>query len=130
MGWGKSGCSPALSISLRKLSYVEQFGFTDGDATYLKQVLVCLFPLFYLPSHTVSSSYSLSGKKSHKSGKLSHGPNLCFLPPLDKKMFTLLANSNLYCSTKRYEVAVKSLSTALQVRLESTYIQTRQNLCS
>lgn len=78
----------------------------------------------YPPSHTVSSSYSLSGKKSHKSRKLSHGPNLCFLPPHVKKMFTLLAGSNLYCSTKRYEVA------ALQVRLENTYIQTRQNLCS
>ncbi|XP_071343435.1 spermatogenesis-associated protein 16-like isoform X2 [Trachinotus anak] len=69
----------------------------------------------YLPSHTVSFSSSLSGHQDHRSKEIRHGPNLSFLPPVDKELFALLTDANLYCSMKKYATAVKSLCTALQL---------------
>ncbi|CAK6969720.1 spermatogenesis-associated protein 16-like isoform X5 [Scomber scombrus] len=67
-----------------------------------------------LPSHTASSS-SLSVSQAHKSMDQRHGPNLSFLPPIDKGLFALLRDANFYCGTKAYTTAVGSLNTALQL---------------
>uniref|UniRef100_A0A3B4WIV6 Spermatosis associated 16 n=1 Tax=Seriola lalandi dorsalis TaxID=1841481 RepID=A0A3B4WIV6_SERLL len=114
-GEKQTDCVPQQSISLKKLWNVE------NSLALGKEML----PVFnksssssslqtYLPSHTVSSS-SLSRSQAHKSRELSLGPNLSFLPPIEKELFTLLTDANLYCRTRRYAVAVKSLCTALQL---------------
>lgn len=69
-----------------------------------------------LPSHTASSSSSLSVSQAHKSRIQRHGPNLSFLPPIDKGLFALLQDADFYCSTKTYTLAVGSLNSALQVQ--------------
>lgn len=69
-----------------------------------------------LPSHIASSSPSRSGSQAHKSRDQRHAPNLSFLPPIDKGLFVLLREANLYCSAKTYTAAVSSLYIALQVR--------------
>ncbi|KAM7388772.1 hypothetical protein PAMP_024922 [Pampus punctatissimus] len=68
-------------------------------------------------SHTASSSSSLSVSQTHKSRDQRHGPNLSFLPPIDKGLFALLRDADFYCSTKTYTLAVGSLNTALQTVL-------------
>uniref|UniRef100_A0A3Q1FDE0 Spermatosis associated 16 n=1 Tax=Acanthochromis polyacanthus TaxID=80966 RepID=A0A3Q1FDE0_9TELE len=99
------------------------------------------------PSHTATSASSLSGSQAHKSSDQSHGPNLNFLPPIDKGLFVLLRDANLYCRKKTYTDAVSSLHTALQltskgqvlrdsqcadpeeIQLVISYIQTKLVVC-
>ena len=67
----------------------QQFGFRDEDVTGLQQVFTSSSSSSSslwasLPSHTALSC-CLSGSQIHKSRDQRHGPNLSFLPPLDKK---------------------------------------------
>lgn len=73
-----------------------------------------------LPTSFPSSS-SLSVSQAHKSMDQRHGPNLSFLPPIDKGLFALLRDANFYCGTKAYTSAVGSLNTALQVLYTHTH---------
>uniref|UniRef100_A0A3B4VLV3 Spermatosis associated 16 n=1 Tax=Seriola dumerili TaxID=41447 RepID=A0A3B4VLV3_SERDU len=118
-GEKQTDCVPQQSISLKKLWNVENslaLGkemlpvFNKSSSSFSSSSSLQT----YLPSHTVSSS-SLSRSQAHKSRELSLGPNLSFLPPIEKELFTLLTDANLYCRTRRYAVAVKSLCTALQL---------------
>uniref|UniRef100_A0A3P8U5Z9 Spermatogenesis associated 16 n=1 Tax=Amphiprion percula TaxID=161767 RepID=A0A3P8U5Z9_AMPPE len=78
------------------------------------------------PSHTAASASSLSGSQAHKSSNQSHGPNLNFLPPIDKGLFVLLRDANLYCRKKTYTDAVSSLHTALQLTSKGQVLRDSQ----
>lgn len=82
-----------------------------------------------LPSHAASPSPSLSGSEAHKSRDQRRGPNLNFLPPVDKGLYVLLREANSYCSAKTYTAAVSSLHTALQVWPQKREIHTYTLLC-
>uniref|UniRef100_A0A3Q1CT91 Spermatogenesis associated 16 n=1 Tax=Amphiprion ocellaris TaxID=80972 RepID=A0A3Q1CT91_AMPOC len=77
-------------------------------------------------SHTAASASSLSGSQAHKSSNQSHGPNLNFLPPIDKGLFVLLRDANLYCRKKTYTEAVSSLHTALQLTSKGQVLRDSQ----
>lgn len=77
------------------------FRFWDGDTTSFSKCSPSFSSrslLASLPSHTASSSLSLSGSQAHKSRDQRHGLNLSFLPPVDKGLFVLLQDASLYCS--------------------------------
>ncbi|KAM7410628.1 hypothetical protein PAMA_001862 [Pampus argenteus] len=142
---------PRQWISMRRLLNVENslaFGmemlpaFSKSSRSFSSY---CSLPA----SHTASSSSSssLSVSQTHKSRDQRHGPNLSFLPPIDKGLFALLQDAEFYCSMKAYTLAVGSLNTALQltskghvlddmqcadpedINLTISYIQARLVLC-
>ncbi|XP_008277524.1 spermatogenesis-associated protein 16 [Stegastes partitus] len=67
------------------------------------------------PSHTAAPASSLSGSQAHKSSDQSRGPNLNFLPPVDKGLLVLLQDADWYCRTKTFTEAAGSLLAALQL---------------
>ncbi|XP_042271656.1 spermatogenesis-associated protein 16-like isoform X4 [Thunnus maccoyii] len=117
-GRSKLTSPPRQWISVKRLLNVENslaFGME-----MLPAFSKSLYPSYSLPaslpSHTASSfSSSLSVSQVHKSRDQRHGPNLSFLPPIDRGLFALLRDADFYCSTKTYTLSVGSLNTALQL---------------
>ncbi|XP_040895419.1 spermatogenesis-associated protein 16-like [Toxotes jaculatrix] len=125
-GEKQTDCIPRRSnqwISVRRLQKVENslaFGMemlrdfnkpspSFSSSSYLQASI---------PSHTVPPYSFLSGIQAHKARESGHGPNLSFLPPIDKRLFVLLRDANMYCSKKTYKAAITSLCTALQLSSE------------
>uniref|UniRef100_A0A3B4YVZ5 Spermatogenesis associated 16 n=1 Tax=Stegastes partitus TaxID=144197 RepID=A0A3B4YVZ5_9TELE len=97
--------APQQRISLKRLLNVENslaFGME-------------MLPTYSKPSHTAAPASSLSGSQAHKSSDQSRGPNLNFLPPVDKGLLVLLQDADWYCRTKTFTEAAGSLLAALQL---------------
>uniref|UniRef100_A0A8C4EAM5 Spermatosis associated 16 n=1 Tax=Dicentrarchus labrax TaxID=13489 RepID=A0A8C4EAM5_DICLA len=79
-----------------------------------------------LPASLSSYTPSRSGSQAHESRDQRRVLNLSFLPPIDKGLFVLLQDANLYCSVKAYTEAVSSLYTALQLTSKGLVLKDTQ----